>query len=165
MQNCNNCSGGGECDNCASSCETGDDGVATKQKRLNLKAVLAYRFDPFVHRLIDVYDLSEKEARQDFEDVKRYLYLCVVTGRSLSPPPRIDRIWHIFLVFTEGYLRFCKLCFGKFIHHRPRLRGEQQDNNHSPRMTIRAARARFRKLSKNWRIPHRFPRNAHKCCT
>ncbi len=32
---------------------------------------------------------------------------------------QIDRIWHVFLLFTKDYMDFCEEYFGEYIHHLP----------------------------------------------
>ncbi len=32
---------------------------------------------------------------------------------------QIDRMWHVFLLFTKDYMDFCEEYFGEYIHHLP----------------------------------------------
>ena len=31
----------------------------------------------------------------------------------------IDKMWHVFLLYTEDYMDFCHRYFGEYLHHRP----------------------------------------------
>jgi hypothetical protein len=49
----------------------------------------------------------------------RFLYLCSISNRSLTPSKRIDGIWHELILFTRSYHSFCHDKLGQFIHHQP----------------------------------------------
>jgi hypothetical protein len=118
---------------------------------VSLQAIMAFEFNPLVHRMIDKYGWSEVKAVQVFEDTKRFLYLCgISTDGSLSPPEVVDDMWHNFILFTEDYLKFCKTHFGRFIHHRPRQRDDALPTGNPVRNTLIAATRVFGKLSSNW---------------
>ena len=36
---------------------------------------------------------------------------------TLSPPPRVDAVWHHHLLHTRHYAAFCRLHAGRFVHH------------------------------------------------
>lgn len=66
---------------------------------------------------------QRKEGTVDAErvcvELARFLTLCAVAEGPLSPPTRIDDAWHILILHTEAYSRYCEAAFGQFIHHRP----------------------------------------------
>lgn len=54
-------------------------------------------------------------------EFKRYLALIALGHRGLAmASPRIDEVWHAFILFTREYADFCQAVFGEFIHHVPR---------------------------------------------
>ncbi len=122
---------------------------------INLDHVMSYRFDPLVHRMMDKYKWGESEAQEAFEDLKRYLWLCAVTGKPLVPSVRIDELWHNFILFTMDYAEFCQAKLGRFMHHRPRRRDDKDELGHSSPVgvTICLATEAFGQLSKNWEFP------------
>ncbi|MEO1412155.1 MAG: hypothetical protein AAFW73_19870, partial [Bacteroidota bacterium] len=84
--------------------------------------VLAYQNDEVVYRFYDNYDVPLEEARDIFEETKKFLYL---SGTYMGdheifthePLYIIDEMWHTFLLFTRDYHDFCHHYFGFYIHH------------------------------------------------
>lgn len=132
--------------------------------------VMAYKLPPLLERLVEKEGFTASEAAEAFIDVKRFLYLCHIRnsqGTHLSPPERIDRAWHAFLLFTKQYARFCDQHFGVFIHHIPytlaqravmRARGESLK---TLKATIALASDAFGDLGANW-MPHLLNTSAEK---
>lgn len=95
-----------------------------------LEAALAYRNDHVVADFCTKYDVSEAEARELFEDVKRWVWACAVAderGISLMIDGRLlvlDHMWHTFVLFTRDYHAFCHAIAGRYIHHLPTTRDE-----------------------------------------
>lgn len=118
---------------------------------ISLTSVMGYQFDPLIHRMIDKHGWKIDKAMQAFDDLKRFLFLC---GAGLDgpycPSPVIDEWWHNFILFTEDYMLFCKKYFCRFIHHRPRRRGEKLSSRDLVLSTLNSARGVFGHLSENW---------------
>lgn len=65
--------------------------------------------------------LAAGEIPQAIREFKRYLALLGLGHRGLAmPSPKVDEVWHAFLMFTRQYAAFCQSIFGEFIHHVPR---------------------------------------------
>jgi hypothetical protein len=140
------------CGSCQDCCP--DRGKKSKGETIACTAVMAYRFDPLIHRMVDKYGWEESVAREAFEDLKRYMWLCVTSGKPLVPSKVIDEIWHNFILFTMDYAEFCETILGRFLHHRPRRRDDSEAGQGSPvGMTLELAHKAFGDLSKNWEFP------------
>lgn len=63
--------------------------IAVNQPTL-LEQVLGYEHPGLVNRFQEKLGLSQLEAIQLFDDVKRFLFLYDVTKESLPPPKAID---------------------------------------------------------------------------
>src|SRR5258706_2434444 len=64
-------------------------------------------------------NIPEADAREQFEEVKRFLVVCARDrSRGFAPSKEIDGMWHAFLLFTPDYGRFCEM-LGGVIHHQP----------------------------------------------
>ena len=86
------------------------------------------------HIAIDNYDLSFLRERiadgrkLDGEDLavverefKRFMKLVLQCEGPLAViDPRVDELWHSFILFTPEYERFCHDVMGFFVHHQPR---------------------------------------------
>lgn len=163
--NCDSGTSGGDCDNsnvqilgCRQSYirsrnREGDSKSRRRKRKLSLQRIMSVRFDPLIHRMIDKHGWSEEEAGECFEEIKRFLYLGQVCGRPLSPPPKIDEIWHNWILFTEDYINFCRKYFGRIIHHRPHRRGEKVGRGGTLKVTLKLARKAFGKISPQWTLP------------
>jgi len=116
----------------------------------SLEAVMAYKFDPLIQRMVDKFQWTEEDAVNCFEDLKRFLYLCAINEQSMAPSPKIDEIWHDFILFTADYSAFCKGMTGHFIHHRPRRRDDIPSIRNLGLDTLKLAVATFGTLSNNW---------------
>ena len=116
-----------------------------------LDGVMSYEHPELIERYKRELGLSDAEAQSLFQDTKRYLYLCFVTGKKLAPSAPIDQGWHEFLMYTKDYQDFCAQFFGTFIHHTPKP-------TLSPHPVIRVsdtnklAMQHFGDLSDNWRV-------------
>ncbi|HMT27285.1 MAG TPA: hypothetical protein PKD96_03200 [Candidatus Absconditabacterales bacterium] len=84
-----------------------------------LEKVMGYQNPSVVKRYASENGLSIEEAEIHFEECKKFLYLCSITDRSLSPSKVLDEIWHTFILFTKDYANFCSQYLGSFVHHFP----------------------------------------------
>lgn len=119
------------------------------QEGVSLEAVMAFQFDPLVYRMIDKYGWSETEARQVFEDTKRFLYLCGAEEGIFAPMEKVDECWHNFILYCWEYEQFCHTYFGKFIYHSPVARNGPTKGDDVV-FTMGRARELFGELSDNW---------------
>ncbi len=87
-----------------------------------------------IERLVKDGVFSEGEAVIVFRDTIRFLDLCGTTDESLAPTESIDKCWHQFLLFTKDYADFCRVFYGKFIHHSPDWGAQKTDNALGRRM-------------------------------
>lgn len=64
-------------------------------------------------------NVSESETHELFLETKKFLIMCAMNrGKRYSPSPKIDAMWHQFILHTRDYLSFCD-ALGGFIHHQP----------------------------------------------
>lgn len=83
------------------------------------RATLAHEPQPFLlEKFASEEGITVDEARDTFEEVKRFLLLGSIVDASPAPSLPIDRMWHSFILFTKDYAEFCTKT-GGFIHHRP----------------------------------------------
>lgn len=143
---------------CSSDCSTQPRKLGTARGRNKLvlqldrrAAIMAYQFEPLLHRMVDKYGWTTERAADVFEDLKQFLYLATIAKGTLAPSEAIDDMWHNFILFTRDYHDFCNRVAGMLIHHRPRRRDDLPPTGVSPiAYTRRLARETFGKLSVNW---------------
>lgn len=75
--------------------------------------------EPIISRYARTYNCNYEEAEKLMSELKKWLVLCATnkenTYQLIGP---VDKMWHIFLLFTYEYSEFCKT-IGGFIHHIP----------------------------------------------
>lgn len=65
--------------------------------------------------------LSAEQRQQVFRALRQYFLICLdARGRFVSMPSQVvDDAWHEFILFTRNYEQFCRLAFGRMLHHTP----------------------------------------------
>ena len=66
-------------------------------------------------------ELSEEQRAEVLAGLQDYFHLCRGAGRRMVAMPSqvVDDAWHEFILFTRHYQKFCRLAFGRFLHHTP----------------------------------------------
>ena len=118
----------------------------------NLEKIMRFQFEPLIERMVDKLRWDESSAREVFEDLKRYFYLCGTRPEPFPAPFVIDEIWHEFQMFSEQYREFCMEYIGFFVDHQPKTRHEPITDE-MPIITLEAAIGTFGGLSRHWRFP------------
>jgi hypothetical protein len=96
--------------------------AARDPSTITLDEALAYQNDLIPLRFLDDWDVSLDEARLLFDDVKRWLWLNSQTGWELTfvgPVSIIDEMFHMFILFTHQYRKYCDDVFGEYVDHIP----------------------------------------------
>lgn len=74
-------------------------------------------------------ELPIEEARARWDEMLKFLVLCVTSEKVHAPSESIDPAWHSFVLHTEQYEVFCLDQLGQFIHHRPMPNPVEQYQN------------------------------------
>lgn len=95
----------------------------TKQDR-NSQSLFAltreYSPEPVIATIVRETGLSHEVARDQLEEVKRFMCLCAVNpDMRLATSRVLDEAWHAFILHTARYAGFCQEFLGSFVHHRP----------------------------------------------
>jgi hypothetical protein len=98
-------------------------------EKASLQSVLDFPLHSVEERLRLEQGCSADEAALLVLELKRWLYACARSPEPLTIVPElipIDRAWHVFLLFTREYERFCREMLGCFVHHDPLLAAERE---------------------------------------
>ncbi len=49
----------------------------------------------------------------NFIELKKNLYLYSISNLPLAPSKTVDKMWHIFILFSKDYRVFCNKYFNK----------------------------------------------------
>lgn len=88
-----------------------------------------------IEAFMERYDVKEAEAREIFEETKKWLWLASKReehGEAIfidRPLLIIDEMWHNFILHTRQYYDFCLNNFKRLIHHRPTPVREKRSYN------------------------------------
>lgn len=75
--------------------------------------------DLLIRRFSVDFKVTETEAKERFEETKKFLVLSATNRtNTYSPSKTVDEMWHSFLLSTKDYFEFCKQ-LGCFVHHQP----------------------------------------------
>jgi uncharacterized protein (TIGR04222 family) len=75
---------------------------------------------PFTARLSGENNWSEEYANRVVKEYKRFVFLAVAAGHSVTPSDQVDQAWHLHLTYTQSYwARFCQEVLKKPLHHNP----------------------------------------------
>ena len=81
----------------------------------------------FAKRLARENAWSEHYAQRAIEEYRRFMYLAVSAGHSVTPSDQVDQVWHLHLTYTHSYWdRWCGNTLGKPIHHGPTKGGKAE---------------------------------------
>lgn len=114
---------------------------------------LAYQNDEIVASFRRTYGVSLEEARQLFEEVKKWLWLCGTRPRSMrltvfGPMRLLDEMWHTFILFTREYSEYCQTHYGFYIHHAPTTNAESDQYRQRAAANAEATHAQLREERK-----------------
>ncbi|MAV38541.1 MAG: hypothetical protein CMJ59_24145 [Planctomycetaceae bacterium] len=84
---------------------------------------------------------SLSETPRALHEVLRFLFLSCQHGRPLTPSHVIDLAWHEWILFTRAYTQFCQAQFGRYMHHTPG--GRTEENLERYQLTLQLYEARF----------------------
>ncbi len=79
-------------------------------------------------KLITNYNWLKSEAEEAEKQYKNFIYICIKYAgeHSFSPSTDVDEFWHQHILDTEKYTKDCTFIAGKYLHHRPSIRGESR---------------------------------------
>jgi hypothetical protein len=100
----------------------------------------------FARRLARENRWSLPHAAAVFAEYRRFLYLCVVDGRALTPSDAVDQAWHLHLTYSRSYWQeLCRQILGRPLHHEPTQGGpaERARFEHGYQATLDAYRREF----------------------
>ncbi|WP_168565921.1 glycine-rich domain-containing protein [Crateriforma spongiae] len=81
----------------------------------------------FAARLARENGWSQVFANRAIQEYKRFIYLAVCSGHSVTPSDEVDQVWHLHLTYTRSYWHdWCRDTLGKEIHHGPTKGGRSE---------------------------------------
>lgn len=86
----------------------------------------------FSARLAKENGWSREYAKRVIEEYKKFLYLSVISGKSLTPSEEVDQAWHLHMIYTHSYWNdLCKETLGVSLHHGPTKGGRKETEKYT----------------------------------
>jgi hypothetical protein len=113
-------------------------GIANAAGVAALDEVLAYQNQDIIDKFLENWSLSEAEAKEIFEETKKWLWISALTIAQEDDPAKrqslaitnsmtlLDEMWHTFILFTMEYQAFCKRYFGFYLNHAPTTKTQKE---------------------------------------
>jgi hypothetical protein len=91
-----------------------------ERSKMLFDKISTFDFGKVVTKYSNDHKVSFDAANEVLIELKRWLTLCVLhPEKPYAPGVEVDQMWHIFILFTRDYARFCQDTAGCFIHHQP----------------------------------------------
>jgi hypothetical protein len=89
---------------------------------------------PFSRRLAIENGWPRRYTLRVIEEYKRFVFMAVTSGQSVTPSEAVDQTWHLHLVYTRSYWEdFCGNVLQRPLHHQPTEGGTQEDEKYRER--------------------------------
>ncbi len=101
---------------------------------------------PFSKRLARENGWSHEFALRVIEEYKRFVFLAMTTGHTVSPSDQVDQAWHLHLTYTKSYWNeLCNKVLGRPLHHGPTQGGNSETHKFEElyRQTLASYRQAF----------------------
>ena len=88
--------------------------------------------DPaFTQKLAKENNWTPHFTERAISEYKRFIYLCCIMPDGASPPPVVDEVWHLHILYTVNYWEeFCDRTLGRKLHHHPSRGGPEEKERH-----------------------------------
>ncbi|MEK6902012.1 MAG: hypothetical protein AABX02_00295 [archaeon] len=95
--------------------------VADQDVKARLAKLEAYDTEFLEKKLLHDGTFSTKqESAQAMREFKRFIALHVMHEKAFGMiNPKVDAIWHAFILYTREYSQFCEATMGSYLHHVP----------------------------------------------
>lgn len=75
---------------------------------------------PMSLRLAQEQGWTHEFAKRVLEEYRRFVFLMVVSPRSVTPSTTVDECWHVHLIYSKSYwVEMCLYTLGVALHHNP----------------------------------------------
>lgn len=106
----------------------------TLDKNEIISLVRDYDMSHMINRCKKDHGYSDTDMHIIEKEFKRFFTMCGIkkstdSGRLGMYSRDVDNLWHTFILFTKEYTQFCKNTFGRYIHHEPRVKEIETDED------------------------------------
>lgn len=85
----------------------------------------------FAARLSRENGWSKQYAERAIEEYRRFVFLAMTAGHTVTPSEQVDQVWHLHLTYTHSYWdRLCGEVLPRPLHHGPTQGGEEESTKY-----------------------------------
>jgi hypothetical protein len=103
------------------------------QEQILWQKISAFEFDAkdtvftFAKRVARENGWSPHYTKRVIKEYKRFIFLCCICNKGITPSDPVDQVWHLHLTYTQSYwMDFCEKTLAKQIHHHPTMGGNNE---------------------------------------
>ncbi|RAM51487.1 MAG: TIGR04222 domain-containing membrane protein [Hapalosiphonaceae cyanobacterium JJU2] len=75
---------------------------------------------PFSKKLAKENGWSAEYTKRAIEEYKKFAFLSIIAGHTVTPSEQVDQVWHLHLTYTQSYWNeFCSKVLQRPLHHNP----------------------------------------------
>ncbi|CDW86345.1 UNKNOWN [Stylonychia lemnae] len=118
-----------------------------------------YQFSQkFIETVSKKYEIKgEKRVKLHLSEYKKFLLLCYITNKEVTPSEKVDYIWHHHQTYTREYRELTTKIFGKTLSHLPTMGtkkdGERFDDQYKYTLSLYQAMFGEKENSSAWESP------------
>lgn len=87
--------------------------------------------EPYTYVLSDEMGWDADFTQLAILEYKKFMLLCRIYPDNMTPSVDVDTVWHLHLMYTRSYQRFCREALDtEFLHHEPSSGGSAQEQQH-----------------------------------
>ena len=104
--------------------------LLTSEQRSFLSRLESFEAPYLEEKLLKENKFTNNEEYQEaFTEFKKFVGLFGLGYKDLAmSSPKVDNVWHQFILFTHQYASFCRENLGEFLHHIPKTSYTQSHN-------------------------------------
>lgn len=94
---------------------------ARRIHKIRVYYIRSYRFPPGVIDKALALSPAGASGEQIERGLRQFFLACAASTKlnAAMPSETVDHAWHTFITYTRDYAEFCRLAFGRFLHHVP----------------------------------------------
>jgi hypothetical protein len=83
---------------------------------------------PFSQKLAKENNWTVEYTQRVICEYKKFIFLAVVAGHTVTPSEQVDQVWHLHLIYTHSYWQdFCPNILQMDLHHSPTNGGQEEE--------------------------------------
>ncbi|PPK66036.1 hypothetical protein B0F88_11868 [Methylobacter tundripaludum] len=114
-----------------------------------------FDYEPILKKVSkDLHGPTKKYVFEGIENLKRYYVVALLDAQNPHAVSRpVDPFWHVHVLFSREYFRFCEEVFGAYVHHIPLDHDDSKAVSHVKKVyeyTLKKHHEIFKQVDEEW---------------